>query len=916
MSYKPISIVGYETGLVQNRENFLLPNDAYPQLVNAYVWREQRKRKQGYELLGRLRRKFETYGAGVTAASFNIFTAINLSGAINNIVLGNPTQVTTGAAHGLESGQWVTITNVGGTVELNDHGYQITVTGANTFTMNVDSTTYTAYTAATGNWETGNTGNSTTEPNKTIECGSVEIYVTPVIVTGNITGYTNDINCIVTSVGHGLSTGDMIDIENVVVVPNSGDNIINGGPYTITVIDVDTFQLNQNSTEWGIYQSGGNWAHTTAANTLSDNGDGTLTGSGGGLGTINYISGGVTLSGIGVGLAMSVSFNYFPGLPVMGLRTRELTSTNFEQMVAFDTRYAYTFQGDGFQEFLYGTVWSGNDSDFFWTTNYWVSDGDIKVFWETTFNTDPIRYCNGQIYTNWYNFQPIINAANDRLETCRCMIPFRGRLVVFNTVENAIAYPQRIRWAAIGNPFSETSAIISTINANAWRDDIRGQGGFLDIPTTEDIISVGFVRDNVVVYCERSTWQLRYTGRSIAPFQIEKVNPELGVESTFSSIQMDTSLIGIGDKGVVDCDSFKSTRIDIKIPDLVQSGIKNTLNGYKRIQGIRDFEKRLLYWIYPSVINAFAYPDSRLVYNYENDSWAIFTDSFTALGYYQDANSKRWIDYPETSWVECQFPWINLPSQFASPMAGNQQGYVIYLDQLTTNDVGLFITAITGRQSTNQPTVITSPNHNLKTGQIIQIVNIDAGSFTNLDNQIFSVTIIDQNTFELYKYNANDDQFSTPQIDPAGTYIGCGEIKIRDNFSMVSKQFNNMDLGQQIQIGYIDVLVETTEQGAFTVNIYTNYSPYNSNYAINKPPLNVTNDTFFNQTIETYQTQFQTVSGTKSWKRFYCPTNSNFITIQYTLSNSQMNGIEQESIVQIDSETIWTRPGGRLGITF
>ena len=149
MSYKPININGYETGLVQNRENFLLPNDAYPQLINAYVWRERRKRKLGYELLGRLRRKFDVYGAGTTSTITNLFTDINLSGTVANIVLGNPTQVTTGAAHGMVTGQWVTITNVGGTVELNNHGYQITVTGANTFTMNVDSTTYTAYTPAT-----------------------------------------------------------------------------------------------------------------------------------------------------------------------------------------------------------------------------------------------------------------------------------------------------------------------------------------------------------------------------------------------------------------------------------------------------------------------------------------------------------------------------------------------------------------------------------------------------------------------------------------------------------------------------------------------------------------------------------------------------------------------------------------------
>jgi len=103
------------------------------------------------------------------------------------------------------------------------------------------------------------------------------------------------------------------------------------------------------------------------------------------------------------------------------------------------------------------------------------------------------------------------------------LIPFRGRLLAFNTFEGqllttSVQYRQRIRWAAIGNPFTEVSPIVSVVSADAWRDDITGKGGFLDIPTAEDIVAVGFVRDNLVIFCESSTWQLRYTGRSIAPF--------------------------------------------------------------------------------------------------------------------------------------------------------------------------------------------------------------------------------------------------------------------------------------------------------------------------------------------------------------------------------------------------------------
>lgn len=839
--YKPLKITGMETGLVQSRQEFILPADAYPVLENAFVWRERIKRKQGCQLLGRLRRVLSAQSLGQSQASpwsFNIFTAINLSGTITNVTNANPGEVTTTAPHFLQSGQFVNITNVGGMTELNGNTYQITVTGANTFTLGINTTTFGAYTAG-GDWETNDTSS---EPNKEIEPGSVVIAIA------------------------GLGTA------------------------------------------------------------FVDQGNGVLTNATpGNVGAINYSTGQVGLiTTAAAGALTAIGFRYFPGLPVMGLRSRELNNINNEMTIAFDQVYAYRYAG-GWQEFIPGTTWTGNDSDFFWSTNYWVGDANSKIFWTTNFSGtsgDPIRYTNG---TSWIDFAPEINAAGDRLNQSLCLIPFRGRLVAFNTLEGptlnlSVAYTNRIRWAQIGNPFTEVSSIVSVVSADAWKDDIRGKGGFLDIPTSEDIISVGFVRDNLVIYCERSTWQLRYTGRSISPFQIEKVNSELGSESTFSAVQFDTSLVGVGDKGIVECDSFKSDRIDIKIPDLIFQ-FNNDNNGPKRVHGIRDFVQRMAFWTYPYKpveaelpdLAKAKFPNRRLAYNYENDSWAIFTDSYTALGTFQPQESRRWATTPGT-WETQNYQWINRPAKIPEIIGGNQQGFVEYLDQQTVNDVSLSITSIVG-QAPN-PTIITSPNHNLDTKDVIQISGIPPGTpfSSSLNGGIFSIVRISENTFYLYVYDPATGEFSLPQTDaapvPPLSYVGGGKISIRDNFSITSKKFNFLEEGQNIQMGYIDILMPNTERGAITLKVYMDY---NDSEAINTLPQNVqpaslTPDTFFNSVVPT--TVPVARGSSKNWQRVFCSARAAFLTIEWTLSNAQMVGPEQESNVQIDAQILWVRKAG------
>ena len=140
---------------------------------------------------------------------------------------------------------------------------------------------------------------------------------------------------------------------------------------------------------------------TTVAQAYTDAAmDGTLSGSLGGTGTINYATGAITISGGGVH-SVNAMFFYYPTLPVMGLEDLLITSSQFPQTLGFDSSYSYSISinspFDIFDVSFYKnlpsgtyigytqkttwspTIWNGQNYQQFWTINYqgalWESNG-------------------------------------------------------------------------------------------------------------------------------------------------------------------------------------------------------------------------------------------------------------------------------------------------------------------------------------------------------------------------------------------------------------------------------------------------------------------------------------------------------------------------------------------------------------
>jgi hypothetical protein len=78
-------------------------------------------------------------------------------------------------------------------------------------------------------------------------------------LTGTVTGATQANPCVITSVAHGLQTGDRVSFAGV-----GGMTQLNGNAYVVTRVSADTFSLSSlvattNSTGFGAFTSGGTW---------------------------------------------------------------------------------------------------------------------------------------------------------------------------------------------------------------------------------------------------------------------------------------------------------------------------------------------------------------------------------------------------------------------------------------------------------------------------------------------------------------------------------------------------------------------------------------------------------------------------------------------------------------------------------
>ncbi len=563
------------------------------------------------------------------------------------------------------------------------------------------------------------------------------------------------------------------------------------------------------------------------------------TGGSGTGGTINYTTG-VLFITAGGGETITGSISYYPTLPVMGILKRDVATIGIDSTVFFDTKYAYQYV-NGFQELVPGTTWTGTNTDFFWAANYQGATPNLRYFFVTNNNIDipntlydPIRYYNN---STWTDLQPLLTSTIT-LWQALILIPYYGRLLALNTWEGATGsgytgaqnFFARCRFSQIGDPTDQT---------NGWRSDVFGRGGFIDAPTNEAIVSAAFFRNTLIVFFEYSTWQLRYIGEYGLPFIWERISSDFGAVSPYSPIVFDQGVMVVSDRGIIQAAANGVNRLDDQIPEQVFSfEIQNEAPNF--VHGIRHFEREIVYWNYVDTSNAStnqSYPNTVLVFNYRNNTWAKFRDTITCFGTSQFQFGITW-DSLTTFW-ESNVSWDNVDDQqyVDYVTAGTQHGFVsIYQnpDAETPEPVTtlyaptMAISAITFSGMPTGLTQVTIPSHNLANGEIIYIQNtLWSGTDPGLNNIIYNVTVVDANTITLAVWDVESQSYDAVNITSSATYIGGGIVTLFPKMNIQGKDFNPFQgSGMQFKLSYIDFQMDANIASpaiaATTIQLFVN----------------------------------------------------------------------------------------------
>lgn len=488
---------------------------------------------------------------------------------------------------------------------------------------------------------------------------------------------------------------------------------------------------------------------------------------------------------------------------VMGIY-RFITASGGKQTIAFNTKRANLYNSL-LHDFvpLDGTtdIMSGGVNDYVWAVNWNSSDIVNRLYFTNgkAFNgtQDGIRYYDGTTLTT-NTFTPTINNAGTILNGCLLLFTLKQRLIALHTYEGANTRAQRARWCQAQGPSN-------------WNQDIPGQGGFVDAPTGDQIVSGRALQNSIIVFFTNSVWRLVPLSDPTLPFRWEKINNFRACDGKMASVGYDRYVVALGVRGITATDGVETRRIDERIQDFVVNEIET--DQFAKVFCERSYANQRWWTLY-----AFegSENNSALIFDDDSKAYTTYTIGLNCLGFGNDSidwayedftatNGKDWAyaDFGEDSYGDYQNQDnaeiflggditgniytletgetdngtefnVDLQTAYWAPYKDEgREALLSYVDIYVDSDYESYMTvefykdnAFAPYASTQSdllpplkyvssisnitqanPAVVTSPSHGLVTGDTIYMYLVEG--MTEINNTAYTVTVIDENNFSL-----------------------------------------------------------------------------------------------------------------------------------------------------------------------
>lgn len=869
-----ITVGPINKGIKTDRTAFVIDNDSFPVLFNAYQWRGRVKRKRGTKTLGRLTRFFNSLLSSYNSGS----TTITLDGSGNgNLLTGFSLQTNGNIVPGS-----VTITNGGN--NYIDPAMNGTLSPSGSINYATGAITILA--------EANNPVSAVFRYFPDLPVLGLEDLILPTSQFPGTMGFDTTYSYIITN----TAPAEFYDVS-FYKNPAPDATLLPG--YVAKTNETPTSWNGQDYRQfWTVNYEGALWATNGIPSPF------TVTTIGMQYKAINNVSMIVvgppatcrlTITAHGLVNGDFLFLNELPKTVVTGINFQTCYVTNVFDANNVDVEFPLAVLGGAG-----GPVATG-------IAQYLTNRSDITKDCIRFYDGDPTNSSSTAPVLNgtkgWVNFAPPLSqslfsisslpAAQYYLVGAKMIAQYKDRLLFIGPVVQTSASGSQIYlkdtviYSQNGTPYYTASfaynsgapsdptladiifqpmlvPVNQTATAPAWFEDNNGFGGSTFAGIDEEINTVSSNEDVLILGCDKTQMRFVYSGNDILPFIFYIINSELGSGSTFSSINMDRGVITVGTRGIIITSQVEAQRIDLEIPDEVfQINLSN--NGMQRICAQRDFISEWVYFTYPSNNLKNKYPNQTLQYNYRDGTWAIFRESYTTYGQYRKQTGFTWATVGQffPTWASWNQPWNASQSTQEQPLiiAGNQQGFVLIRNQGTNEGKSLYIRDIVGN-------VFTAPNHCLNTNDYI-IINDCIGSVSSqVNGKIFKVINKTDNTFEV-----------NPPINST-EYLGKGQITRMYVPFIQTKQFPpGWEMSRKTRLGVQQYLFTTTASAQVTLQIYLSQNA-NSAYNLGSivPAKGSVNDSLIYSTV-----------------LYTCPESSN---IGLTPANTNLNLITAEQQAQ------------------